>query len=76
MGVDWNFVKETFFEVGNFWGQAIVYLIMALFVLGTIIILLHSVRIFREKSWLVKVKTKIQFHAGAAKPGEAGQGCR
>ncbi len=58
MEIDWSFAKETFFQVGNFWGQSIVYLIMALFAMGTLMILVHFARISLEKFWLARVRRK------------------
>jgi exonuclease VII small subunit len=53
-----RFIAETFFEVGNPVGQAIILLIMALFGIALVILLYNFIRMFIENRWLRMVIQK------------------
>ncbi len=65
-----KFIAETFFEVGSPMGQAIVFLIMALFAVALVILGFNFCRMSRQYQWLKQVKLRFESLSAPMEPSD------
>jgi len=65
-----KFIAETFFEVGSPMGQAIVFLIMALFAVALVILCFNFYRMYGQNQWLKQVMLRFKSLSVSVEPSD------